>query len=37
MEKKAFVTKEMIEKIAEKYPTRFISMMKRESGRMRRR
>ena len=34
MEKKAFVTKEMIEKIAEKYP---ISMMKRESGRMRRR
>ena len=30
MEKKPFVTKEMIEKIAKDYPTPFISMTKPE-------
>ena len=34
MEKKAFVTKEMIERFVENIPHRFISMMKRESVRM---
>ena len=34
MEKKAFVTKEMIEKIVEKYPTPFHIYDERESVRM---
>ena len=32
MEKKAFVTKEMIEKIVEKYPTPFHIYVKRQNG-----
>ena len=34
MSKKAFVTKEMIEKIVKDYPTLFTFMMRRESVKM---